>query len=131
VVDRFFGDFANSLGAVSFGSTLLSIELGGSLFAGAAKAGIIAERRAAKVLGLVQRAGDRAERRRLDNSGKPLATQRCRAIWLFEDGPVTEGSAPACLLILPIPEPPRQPELMRRLLALMGQLPCVTSALVG
>ncbi len=138
VVQCFFGDFSDSLAAVSFSSTPLSIELEASLFRGAVmvvgdvKAGTIAEGGAAKVLGLVQRAGDRAERRRLDNSGKPLQTQRSRATWLFEgeDVPVSEGSALARLLILPIPESPRQPELMGRLQALMPRLPSATRALV-
>jgi hypothetical protein len=73
-----------------------------------------------------------AERRRLDNSGKPLHTQRSRATWLFEgeDVPVTEGSALARLLILPIPDSPRQPELMGRLQALMPRLPAAARGLV-
>ncbi len=138
VVQCFFGEFSDSLAAVSFSSTPLSIELEASLFRGAVmvvgdvKVGTIAEGGAAKVLGLVQRAGDRAERRRLDNSGKPLQTQRSRATWLFEgeDVPVTEGSALARLLILPIPDSPRQPELMGRLQALMPRLPAATRAIV-
>lgn len=138
VVQSFFGEFSDSLAAVSFSSTPLSIELEASLFRGAVmvvgdvKSGTIAEGGAAKVLGLVQRAGDRAERRRLDNSGKPLHTQRSRATWLFEgeDVPVTEGSALARLLILPIPDSPRQPELMGRLQALMPRLPAAARGLV-
>jgi len=45
--------------------------------------------------------------------------------------PVTEGSALARLLVLPIPESPRQPELMGRLQALMPQLPDATASIVG
>lgn len=138
VVQCFFGDFADRRAAVSFGSTPLSIELEGALFRGAVmvvgdvKVGTIAEGGASKVLGLVQRAGDRAERRRLDNAGRAMQTQRSRATWLFEgeDIPVTEGSALARLLVLPIPESPRQPESMARLQALLPRLPDVTGCLV-
>ncbi len=76
VAQCFFGDFGVTRAAVSFGSTPLSIELEGHLFRGAVmvvgdvKVGAIAEGGASKVLGLIQRAGDRAERRRLDNTGR-------------------------------------------------------------
>lgn len=138
VVQCFFGGFTHSRAAVSFGSTPLSIELEGNLFRGAVmvvgdvKAGTIAEGGAAKVLGLVQRAGDRAERRRLDNTGRALPGARSRATWLFEgeDVPVTEGSALARLLVMSIPASPRVPALVNRLQALMPSLPAVTRALV-
>ncbi len=138
VVQCFFGTYADARAAVSFGSTPLSIELEGYLFRGAVmvvgdvKAGAVAEGGAAKVLGLVQRAGDRAERRRLDNTGNALASRRSRATWLFEgeDVPVTEGSALARLLVLSIPEAPRAPALVSRLQMLMPELPAITHALV-
>jgi hypothetical protein len=138
VVQCFFGDFSVSLAAVSFGSTPLSIEQeafhfrGAVMVVGDVKVGTIAEGGVSKVLGLVQRAGDRAERRRLDNTGRAVQSHPSRATWLFdgEDVPVTEGSALARLLILRIPQAPRQMALLGRLEALMPRLPSATRALV-
>lgn len=138
IVQCFFGDYAASRAAVSFSSTPLSIELEGHLFRGAVmvvgdvKVSAIADGGAAKVLGLIQRAGDRAERRRLNHSGQAQQSKRSRATWLFEgeDVPVTEGSALARLLVLPLPVAPRQPHLVNALLALMPDLSAVTLDLV-
>lgn len=138
VVQCFFGDFASTKAALPFGSTPLSIEQESHLFRGAVmvvgdvKLSGLAEGGLAKVLAMVQRAGDRAGRRRLDSSGNAQAARPSRATWLFEgeDVPVTEGSALARLLILNLPASPRVPELVRKLEALLPRLPQVSRALV-
>ena len=136
IVQGFFGRWGGRC-ALSFGSTALSIEQEGFSFRGAAmtvgdvKAGVVGEGGASRVLGMLQRAGDRAERRRLDPTGGVLSS-RCRATCLFEgeDVPTQEGSALARLLLLALPQSARAPQRLAQLQRLLPRLPILTRALV-
>ena len=138
VVQGFFGAFDDTKVALSIHSTALAIELQGYWFRGAVlvvgdgKEGAMGEGGRAKMLGLIQRAGDRGVRLRLNNSGTPQAGHPSRATWLLEgeDLPVIEGSGLARLLVLLMPDAPRDSSLLRKLEALNPDLPIVTRALV-
>lgn len=136
LVQGFFGHGGGRC-ALSFGSTALSIEQEGYLFRGAVmtvgdvKAGVVGDGGSSRVLGMLQRAGDRAERRRLDPTGAVLSS-RCRATCLFEgeDVPTQEGSALARLLLLALPQSARAPQRLAQLQRLLPRLPILTRALV-
>ena len=138
VVQGFFGAFTDTKVAMSLQSTALAIELeafwfrGAVMTAGDGKEGTLSEESKAKLLGLIQRAGDRAVRRRLTNSGAPQPARPSRATLLFEgeDLPVTEGSGLARLLVLSMPKMPIDFALLHRLEMVAKDLPIVTRALV-
>ena len=138
LVQSFFGDFGTRRAAVSFGSTALAIEEEGYWFRGAGlvvgdvKARVLSDGASAQFLGLLQRAGDRGIRRRLNVVGAATTARPSRATWLFEgeDLPTQEGSAVARLLVLPMPATRRQPERVSALEALRPDLPVVTRGLV-
>ncbi len=138
VVQCFFGDFRDTRCALPFSSTPLSIEEEAHFFRGAVmvvgdvKVSAIVQGRSAQVLGLIQRAGDRAERRRLRASGETDHARSSRATWLLEgeDVPVTDSSALARMLQLRLPEVPKDPALANELEDLLPCLPALTRALV-
>jgi len=137
VVQCFFGDFRDTRCALPFSSTPLSIEEEAHFFRGAVmvvgdvKVSAIMQGRSAQVLGLIQRAGDRAERRRLRASGETDHARSSRATWLLEgeDVPVTDSSALARMLQLRLPEVPKDPALANQLEDLLPSLPAITRAL--
>lgn len=138
LVQSFFGDFGTRRAAVSFGSTALAIEEEGYWFRGAVlvvgdvKTRVLSDGASAQFLGLLQRAGDRGVRRRLNVVGSATNARPSRATWLFEgeDLPTHEGSAVARLLVLPLHAARRQPEVVAALEALRPDLPLVTRCLV-
>ena len=138
VVQCFFGDYRATRCALPFSSTPLSIEEEAHFFRGAVmvvgdvKASAIMQGRGAQVLGMIQRAGDRAERRRLRASGETDHARSSRATWLLEgeDVPVTDSSALARMLQLRLPEVPKDTALANELEDLLPLLPALTRALV-
>ena len=138
VVQCFFGDYRATLCALPFTSTALSIEAESHFFRGAlmvlgdVKVSSIKQGGGAHVLGLIQRAGDRAERRRLTNTGEVDRARASRTTWLLEgeDVPVTDTSALARMLQIRLPAPLRNTDLAAELGKLMPYLPTLTRGLV-
>ena len=138
VVQCFFGDYRDTKCALPFSSTPLAIELESHFFRGAVmvvgdvKSSAIVQGRHAQVLGLIQRAGDRAKRYRLQATGQADHARASRATWLLEgeDVPVTDSSALARMLQLRLPEVTKVPALADELEQLLLYLPTLTRALV-
>lgn len=138
LVQSFFGDFGNRRAALSFGSTALSVEEesywfhGAVMVVGDVKAGVMGEGGSARWLALLQRAGDRGERRRLDVKGSQQAARASRGTLFFEgeDLPVEEASALARLLVLRMPAAPRNVGQLHQLEAIRKELPILARALV-
>jgi hypothetical protein len=138
VAQCFFGDFAHARAAVPFSSTPLAIEAAAQRFAGAlmvvgdVKATAISPKNRGAVTSLLQRAGDRGTRQRLDATGAQGISSQSRATLLLEgeDLPTTEGSSVARMLLLTMPTAPRAPGALSALVGLLDDLSGVTEALV-
>jgi len=138
VAQCFFGDFAHARAAVPFSSTPLSIEAAAQRFGGAlmvvgdVKASAITPRSRGAITSLLQRAGDRGTRQRLDATGAQGISSQSRATLLLEgeDLPTAEGSSIARMLLLRLPVAARQPTELAALMALLHALPAATEGLV-
>ncbi len=139
IVQCFFGDYAETGPAGVFSSTALALEEEARWYAGAVfcvqdvKAGTVSRSKRPQVVGLFQRAGDGAARRRLSQTGAPTATRAPRTTWFFEgqDLPVAdEESVLGRMLVIELGDHPRQLPLLGRLLGLRPRLPRVSRALV-
>jgi len=137
-VQCFFGDYRSTRCALPFTSTALSIEAESHFFRGAlmvvgdVKASAVAQGGGARILGLIQRAGDRAQRRRLSSTGEVDRARGSRTTWMLEgeDVVVTDTSALARLLRIDLPAPNRDPDQANKLEGLLPRLPALTRALV-
>lgn len=137
-VQCFFGDYRSTRCALPFTSTALSIEAESHFFRGAlmvvgdVKASAVSQGGGAHVLGLIQRAGDRAQRRRLASTGEVDRARGSRTTWMLEgeDVVVTDTSALARMLRIDLPVPHRDTTLAAELEGLLPWLPSLTRGLV-